>query len=212
MPNTVEAMAEIDAMRGDLRTLNRVVLQMERQQQQDQDTQQPQHGNVQAPYIPLLQPNVPDPMSGGQQNLRSVISSMPTSPEAPAPTSSAHDSSPAQDGGHGPTNNPLLDRLEQQQRARQATGLGRGRGRSSSWRPTAGRGSSATSRVASPVSGRSAHSVHTESAFMMHEDENTNESDRATYIEELATNPDGRPAASYMRQAMAGNGLEPTHI
>ena len=79
---------------------------MERQQQRDQDSQQPRHGNVQPPYIPLLQPNNPDPMVGGQHNLLNVISSMPTSPEAPVPTASAHSSSPMQDNGHGLTDNP----------------------------------------------------------------------------------------------------------
>ena len=47
---------------------------------------------------------------------------------------------------------------------------------------------------------------------MMHEDDNTNDVDRATYIEDLASSPNGRPAARYMRQAMAGDGAAPTQF
>ena len=120
---------------------------------------------------------------------------MPTAPEAPsAPTANDNDSSPLQDNGISPTNNPLLDRLEQQQRDRLATGRGRGRGRSSSWRPTTARGSSATSRVASPASARSVHSVH-ETTFMLNEDQ-------ANYIQDLADNPGDRSAGRLMREAI----------
>ena len=45
---------------------------------------------------------------------------------------------------------------------------------------------------------------------MMNEDSNTNDADRAAYIDELAHAPNGRPAARYMRQATAGGGNAPT--
>ena len=45
---------------------------------------------------------------------------------------------------------------------------------------------------------------------MLNDDENTTDADRATYIQDLAEHPYGRPAGRYMRQAMAADGMEPT--